>query len=95
MQFGAARAALRVADLASPEFTPPPAAWYFVYDYGTRPAIEKTLADLQALAREQPVRVVGRGRAVRDAIERRHPWLGGVVSPRHFANFSLYSSSEA
>jgi hypothetical protein len=92
--FGAGRAELLQADLAAPEFSPPPADWYFIYDYGTREAIGKTLADLRGLARERPVRVAGRGRAVRDAIEREHPWLGAVVEPRHHGNFTLYASSE-
>ena len=93
-RFGAKRAELIQADLARPDFSPPPAAWYFVYDYGTRAAIEKTLRDLRERAKAGPVRLVGRGRAVRDAIERSHPWLGEVVAPRHHGNFSLYVSSE-
>ena len=92
--YGADRAELRCADLADPAFSPPPADWYFVYDYGTRAAIEKTLRDLRALARGQIVRVAARGRAVRDAIERSHPWLGEVVEPRQHGNFTLYASSE-
>jgi len=93
-RFGADRAELRCADLSSTDFKPPPADWYFIYDYGTRAAIEKTLRDLQELALTQPVRVAARGRAVRDAIEKSHPWLGEVVAPRQHGNFTLYASAE-
>lgn len=89
-RFGARHARLEVADLAAAAFMPPAAEVYFVYDYGTREAIEKTLADLREIAKGRPIRVVGRGRAVRDAIERRHPWLGSVHAPVHHAHYSLY-----
>ena len=53
------------------------------------------LGDLRALAANgMTVRVAGRGRAVRDAIERGHPWLGAVVEPRHHGNFTLYASRD-
>ncbi len=81
------------ADLESPEFSPEPAEYYFLYDYGTRRAIEKTLLDLQRIAQSRPITVVGRGRASRDAIERAHPWLSAVVTPEHFAHFSIYRSA--
>ncbi|MCM2324247.1 MAG: class I SAM-dependent methyltransferase [Oligoflexia bacterium] len=81
---------LRQADLAAASFLPEPADFYFIYDYGTREAIEKTLGDLREIARLRPLTVIGRGRASRDAIERRHPWLSQVVPPRHFGHYSIY-----
>lgn len=72
---------------------PEPARFYFIYDYGTRSAIEKTLGDLREIAGGRAITVVGRGRAVRDAIERGHPWLGAVVEPKHHAHYSVYRSS--
>jgi SAM-dependent methyltransferase len=74
--------------------TPPTAEFYFLYDYGTRAAIEKTLVDLRGLAKTQKIVLVGRGRAVRDAVERAHPWLGAVVEPQHSAHYSIYRSRE-
>lgn len=81
------------ADLSAPEFRPVEADHYFLYDYGTRPAVEKTLEDLRAVAARRPITVVGRGRLSRDAIERRHPWLAQVVAPEHFRNYSVYRSA--
>jgi hypothetical protein len=81
------------ADLSAPDFQPAEADFYFLYDYGTRPAVEKTLEDLKAVARRRPIAVVGRGRLSRDAIERHHPWLSQVVPPRHFRNYSIYASA--
>lgn len=87
-----ARAELVAADLAEPAFAPRAASAYFLYDYGTRAAIEKTLEDLRAIARTRAIAVIGRGRASRDAIERRHPWLGEVVEPEHLPHASIYRS---
>jgi precorrin-6B methylase 2 len=82
---------MREADLSSPEFVPPAAQAYLIYDFGTRPAVEKVLRDLQTLARGQSFQVIGRGRLSRDLIERHHPWLSQVHPPRHMGNFSIYS----
>jgi len=91
------RARLEEADLRAPSFRLPEAEFYFLYDFGTRDAIEKTLQDLRAQAQvngaTRPLTVVGRGRAVRDAIERRHPWLSGVRAPENFTNYSVYRSA--
>jgi ubiquinone/menaquinone biosynthesis C-methylase UbiE len=81
------------ADLSAPEFKPEAADIYFIYDYGTRAAVEKTLEDLKEVARLHPITVVGRGRLSRDAIERHHPWLSQVEKPVHFKNYSIYRSS--
>jgi hypothetical protein len=85
---------MELADLSDPAFKPEPADFYFIYDYGTRPAVEKTLEDLREIARARKITVIGRGRLSRDAIERHHPWLSQVQPPRHFKNYSIYSSAE-
>lgn len=81
------------ADLSSSDFVPEAADSYFIYDYGTRAAIAKTLGDLRGIAARRPIAVVGRGRASRDAIERSHPWLSQVVKPEHFEHYSIYRSA--
>jgi hypothetical protein len=83
---------LERADLSSPAFRPETAESYFLYDYGSRRAIQKTLDDLRAISLTRKIRVVGRGRAVRDAIERECPWLSQVQEPEHYSHFSIYSS---
>lgn len=88
--FGANSARLIEADLR--EVVPADAEIYFLYDYGKREAIEKTLLDLQRIARRRTVTIVGRGRAVRDRIERKEPWLT-VLAPEHHGNFSIYRSA--
>ncbi len=83
---------LQVADLESASFRMPTAEYYFIYDFGTRRAIEKTLEDLRLVAIQRSLTVVGRGRRVRDLIERGQPWLSQVAVPRHFERFSIYRS---
>lgn len=78
------------ADLAAPGFAPISAKTYFIYDYGTRAAIDKTLEDLRRIAQSRTITVVGRGRASRDAIERGQPWLSQVREPVHFGHYSIY-----
>jgi hypothetical protein len=84
---------LETADLRSLEFKLPKAEYYFMYDFGSREAIDKILAELGALARIQPVTVVGRGGRTRDAIERHNPWLSQVHMPEHHPHYSIYVSA--
>jgi len=91
-KFNYPKVQMRVADLSAPDFKPLEADVYFLYDFGSRAAIEKTLFDLRGIARTRPIQVVGRGRASRDAIEREHPWLSQVHSPRHYDHYSIYQS---
>ena len=79
-------------DLSAPDFHMPAAPYYFLFDYGSRRAIEKTLRDLQTVARSRAITVIGRGRASRDAIEHGHPWLAGIHPPEHFVHYSIYRS---
>lgn len=83
---------IEVADLASPEFRPITAEYYFIYDFGSRRAIAKVLEDLRSIAQTKRIRVVGRGRAIRDAIEQTAPWLASVQEPEHFDHYSIYRS---
>lgn len=89
---GCTRARLLQADLASREFTPVSADFYFIYDFGTRDSIAKCLADLKRIARDRPITVIGRGRSSRDSIERQEPWLSQVLPPEHHDHFSIYRS---
>jgi hypothetical protein len=84
---------LEEKDLLDPTFQPETAEYYFLYDYGTREAIQKTLEDLRELSRTRALTVIGRGRAARDAIEREHPLLSQVVAPLHFKHYSIYCSA--
>jgi precorrin-6B methylase 2 len=83
---------LLVGDLLAPDFQLPSAEIYFIYDFGSSRAIEKTLEDLRMIAAQRPITVVGRGRYSRDTIERRHPWLSQVVPFRQFERFTIYFS---
>ncbi len=74
--FGALRSRVDHVDLTSSAFKMPAADVYFIYDYGTPAAIEKTLYDLRRATRGRMVIVVARGRVCRYAIESRHSsWL--------------------
>ncbi len=89
-KFGAVNSELLEADISSPAWQPPAADLFFIYDYGTKAAISKTLSDLRELSKVKKFRVVGRGRAVRAQIEREHPWLGSVNAPIHHSHYSIY-----
>ncbi|MCM2282875.1 MAG: methyltransferase domain-containing protein [Bdellovibrionaceae bacterium] len=89
---GYSRAQMWEADLSSSMLMAPAAEYYFIYDFGSRNAIEKVLQDLRIVASQQRIVVVGRGRATRDAIEQKHPWLSQVQPPEHFAHYSIYRS---
>jgi hypothetical protein len=87
-RFPAPQARLFEANLAA--FAIPAAETYFIYDFGARTSILKVLDQLKGIAKERRIRVVGRGRRVRDLIEREHPWLGSVHEPIHGPHYSIY-----
>lgn len=91
-RFPAPSASLEVADISADAWQLPPAAIYFIYDFGSRESIAKVLEKLRERAGAQAIRVVGRGRGVRDQIERAHPWLGSVHEPIHGPHYSVYRS---
>lgn len=81
------------ADLSSLEFKPVVADYYFIYDYGTIDAIQKTLFDLRKIAQEKPITIIARGRDSRDFIKDHHPWLKKRVLPKSYIYFSIYDSN--
>jgi hypothetical protein len=83
---------LEVADLGDPLFKPVAAEIYFLYDFGSRLAVAKSLEDLKEIASSRPITVIGRGRGCRDRIEQKNPWLSQVVPPRHYPRYSVYRS---
>lgn len=88
-----ALARLEESDLGAANFRLGAADFYFLYDFGAREAIRKTLGELRELAARRAIVVVGRGRASRDLIEREHPWLSAVVAPEQRGRFTIYRST--
>lgn len=80
-------------DLADPQFQFDEADVYFIYDFGTLRSIQKIIAQLKTIVSRRPITVVGRGRRVRDEIERKEFWLSQVIAPEHYGNFSIYRSA--
>lgn len=80
------------ADLTSASFRLPVADVYFIYDYGTEKAIEKTLYDLKRISKTHPITIVARGKACHDAIKTRHNWLKLVSTPEPAAKSSIFIS---
>ena len=80
------------ADFKDSAFLLPEADIFFVYDSSTTQALQNLLQKLRARAQTTPITVVGRGRRIRDLIEREEPWLSQVLPPKHYKNFSIYQS---
>jgi hypothetical protein len=74
------------------QLAPIAAQHYFVYDYGSNQAIEKTLGDLREISSKQSIQVIARGRASRHLIFQNHPWLCEINPPRNFDTFTIFRS---
>ncbi len=83
---------VRIEEMDLARFRPLEAEYYFIYDYGSKAAIEKTLMDLKEISKSRSIQVVARGRASRFYIHKDHSWLSEVQSPRHFETFSIFQS---
>jgi hypothetical protein len=91
-RFGARSATLVQANIAALQWELPTASTYFIYDFGSRSSIERILEKFRLKAKLNGIQVVGRGRAIRDHIEREHPWLSSVHPPIHGTHYSIYRS---
>jgi hypothetical protein len=83
---------IETCDLSSQDFTPPVAEFYFIFDFGSRVAIEKTLEDLRMIAQKKEITVVARGRGIRHQIYQEHPWLCQIKTPEVFDHFTIFKS---
>lgn len=79
-------------DLANPHQPIPVSDYYFIYDFGGLTAIQSTLERLKAIARQQKLVVIARGKGVRHEIMTHQPWLASVNPPQHYLNFSIFYS---
>ncbi len=87
------RITIEHADLSDRRFSPVAADYYFLYDFGTAKAIEKTLYDLRRIALERSITVIARGRRSHEAIETRHPWLVPATRVQSIAASTVFRSN--
>jgi SAM-dependent methyltransferase len=84
--------AIKTQDLTDPQFVPVLADCYFIFDFGSAPAVDKTLEDLKRIAKKQSIQVVARGRYIRHRIFQSHPWLSEINEPQVFDHFTIFQS---
>ena len=80
------------ADLVDPELIIERADLYFIYDFGSRSDIYLVLEKLRKIAQEKPIRVIARGRGIKNWILLDFPWLSQMQEPVHFETWSLFQS---
>lgn len=90
--FAYPRARILTQDLTDPAFSPAVAEHYFIFDFGSAAAVDKTLEDLKKIAREKSIQVVARGRYIRHRIYQSHPWLASIHEPQAFDTFTVFQS---
>lgn len=83
---------LSCVDLAAENFQLPSADLYFVYDFGSRNDIYVVLEKLRQIAQSRSVRVVARGRGLRNWLYMDFPWLSQIYTPEDFGNWSIFRS---
>ncbi len=80
------------ADVADPNFEIEAAELYFIYDFGSRADIYHVLEKLRLIAKTKPIRVIARGRGIKNWLLIDFPWLSQMKAPIHFETFSLFQS---
>lgn len=65
---------------------------FFLYDFGSRSDVFHVLEKLKQVAAKKSIRVIARGRGVKNWIMMDFPWLGAVNPAQHFENWSLFQS---
>jgi hypothetical protein len=90
--FAAGEAELIHADLSAPELSLCEADYYFIYDFGTHKAIDKTLFALRRQSLKRRIQLVARGRHCRYLIDNRHPWLEALRNDSGEGMFTIYRS---
>lgn len=90
--WGLSNVCLVQQDLAAQDFILPFAHCYFIYDFGTKNAVDKILEQLKRLALQQTITLVGRGRGIRHWLAMEHPWLESISSLPPSEHWSVYRS---
>ncbi len=85
---------LRCADISAPDFKLPVANYYYIFDFGSKVAVQIVLEKLREAAKDRRFEVIGRGRGIRHWIAVDHPWLSQVVEPYHTPHWSVYKTAE-
>lgn len=86
------RAELKHQDLQDEHFIMPEADVYFIYDYGKKEHIYKTLNQLSEVAKKRSIQLFARGLGVRHYIMNDFPWLWAINTPTHTEHWSLFKS---
>ena len=91
-ELGLKRSQLHTQDLFASSFDLPEADIYFIYDYGQVEHIDRTLRQIEMMARTRPVKVVVRGKFTKRIIADRHEWLDLQYEGKLEELFSIYSA---
>lgn len=83
---------LETKNLSAEDFDLPSANFYFIFDFGSRSAIDKTLHDLREMAQKRKITVIARGRGIRHQIYQNHPWLAQMNEPQIHNHFTIFYS---
>ena len=79
-------------DLASQSFDLQNAEVYFLYDFGSQADVYLIIEKLRNVASKRQIKVIARGRGIKNWILLDFPWLAEVNAPVHFRNWSLFRS---
>ena len=85
-------AKMQQADLAREDLELPDADLYFLYDFGSKEDVYKILEKLRVMAQKKSIRVIARGRGVRNWIFMDFPWLYDIHPPTNFTNWTIFKS---
>lgn len=91
-KWGLENSKLIQADLASDSFDLQNADVYFLYDFGSQADFYLIIEKLRQIASQKQIKVIARGRGIKNWILLDFPWLGTMNAPAHFRNWSLFRS---
>ena len=86
------RARLWEQDIFLDSFSLPKADVFFIYDYGFKDHILKTLNQCEQVAQEKNIRIVARGILTQGLIKKHHPWLEIIDQGSGQEKYIIYQS---
>lgn len=86
------RARLSSTNIAAREFQIESADLYFIYDFGSKSEVYSVIEKLSVIAKSKKIRVIARGRGIRNWLLQDFPWLSQVEDPVHYEHWSLFRS---